>query len=100
MGCGGAQAKKGQQNPMHEGHGLDPAGEGGTAHCRGATPDLCFNNIMLACIFLWSKKQKVLSVFSFKVTLGAVKGNSERQGGYCSDWNLWPKLSLTRDTHI
>lgn len=52
MGCGGAQAKKGQQNPMREGQGLDPAGERGTAHCRGAAPDLCFNNITLACIFL------------------------------------------------
>lgn len=52
MGCGGAHAQEGQQNPMSEGHGLDPAGEEGQLTGREATPDLCFNNITLACIFL------------------------------------------------
>lgn len=42
MGCGGAQAKEGQQNPMSEGHGLDPAGEGGTAYWQGSNTRFMF----------------------------------------------------------
>lgn len=45
-------AKEGQQDPMSEGHRLDPQVREGLLTGRGATRDLCFNNITLACIFL------------------------------------------------
>lgn len=49
------QSKQGHQDPVCQDRGLDPAGGAGgclNALCRGVTPHLCFEKIILTSIFL------------------------------------------------